>query len=302
MSKVYDLITQRIIEQLEKGVVPWKKPWNGPDDFPKNLVSGKEYRGINVFLLSIAGYGSPYWLTFKQAQDRGGTIANGERGSPCVYFNWITPKDRPSSSNGAGDEKAERIPILRYYTVFNVEQTKGVDYPKPEVKPFAPLEECVKVVQSMPNPPQIRHGLDKAFYRPRDDLVGMPDEGRFEPPHEYYSTLFHELVHSTGHAIRLDRPAISKGPGNMSYGKADYSREELVAETGAAFLCGHCGIENQVLKNNAAYINSWLKVLKGDSKMVIIAASQGQKAADYILNKRQPEYMNDPESDEVAHQ
>src|ERR1041385_8397148 len=191
MPTVYEIITDRMIKLLEQGTVPWHKPWRSGGE-PKNLQSGKEYRGVNVFLLSSAGYREPWWLSYKQAQARGGQVKRGEHGLPVVYWNWTEKKD----SQG----KTKKIPFLRYYTVFNAQQCDGIAYPKLEdlvAGPFTPIERCAKIAQGMPRAPPIKHGGNEASYNFFLDLVRMPEPGTFESPETYYSTLFHELTHST---------------------------------------------------------------------------------------------------------
>ena len=275
---VYQIITDRIIGSLEKGTVPWQKPWGGKEQHPKSLVSGKDYRGINTFMLSQAGYESPYWLTYKQAQDRGGHVKLGETGLPCVYWNWFEKKN-----NDTGE--LDKIPFLKYYTVFNASQCEGVNYPKVEYpdRTHTPIEACERVVSGMPNPPEIRYDSAGASYSPLEDSVRLPSKGSFHNPEFYYSSLFHELVHSTGHKSRLARSGIVEGCG---FGSDLYCREELVAEMGASFLAGYTGIENKVLDNSTAYIDSWLSRLENDNKLVVTAGAQAQKASDYILGTR----------------
>lgn len=289
---VYDVITARILELMEQGVVPWRQPWRGGRaGQPKNLVSGKEYRGVNVFLLHCAsmaaGYDSAYWLTFKQAKERGGHVRKGEKGMPVVFWNWLEKeKTLPT-----GETAKEEIPFLRYYTVFNVEQCDGIDYPQPDSQgdplDFQPIAECEAIVDGFTDKPAIEHdGHGRAFYRPADDTVHMPESGRFDSAQAYYATLFHELAHSTGHEKRIGRHKDQK---QAAFGSTDYGKEELIAEMGAAFLCGHAGIENVIIDNSAAYIDGWRRAIKQDKRLVIHAAAQAQKATDYILNTAQPE-------------
>ena len=275
MRDVYKIITDRVITLLEAGTVPWQRPWGGESQRPRNLVSDKPYRGINVFLLSAAAYESPYWLTYRQAAERGGYVKKGEHGLPCVFYNW---QERVDEKSG----EVERRPFLRYYTVFNVQQCDDLRYPvlaQPE-STFEPIDRCEHIVQGMPQAPTIEHGFTQACYVPTRDAVQMPARERFCNEESYYSALFHELVHSTGHSSRLKRPGITERP---AFGSPQYSREELIAEMGATFLCGQAGIENAIVDNSAAYIASWLKRLRSDSRLVVQAAGQAQKAADWIL-------------------
>jgi antirestriction protein ArdC len=278
-NAVYSIITDRVVSLLERGVVPWRRPWAGPEGMPRNLVSDREYRGVNVFLLASAGYVSPHWLTFKQAQERGGSVRKGEKAMPVVF--WKV--DTVQRTDDAGEAYAGRRFILRYYNVFNAEQCEGIDAPLPVVSnAFEPIERCEAVIAGMPKRPTIEHHEARAYYRPATDTVNMPRRELFDRPEAYYATMFHELTHSTGHESRLNRKGIDEV---VSFGSADYSREELVAEMGAAFLCGHCGIEQATIENSAAYIGNWLKRLRDDRTLIVQAAAQGQKASDFILDR-----------------
>jgi antirestriction protein ArdC len=239
-----------------------------------NLASGRGYRGINVFLLSSSGYGSPYWLTYKQATERGGHVRKGEHGRKVVFWKIGTREVEDSD----GDTIERKSILLRYYTVFNVEQCEGIAAPD-SARTVNPIEECERIVNGMPNPPALLEDA-RAWYRPSTDTVGMPSRNAFNCAEEYYSTLFHELTHSTGHTKRVGRDGIEK---LNTFGSESYSKEELIAEMGAAMLCGVVGIERKTLSNSSAYLQSWINVLRSDSRMVIQAASHAQKAADYII-------------------
>jgi antirestriction protein ArdC len=261
---VYEIVTDQIIKQLESGTAPWRKPWRA--EMPCNLISGKEYRGINPFLLASQGYGSPYWVTFNQTNKLGGHIRKGEKSS-IVTSEGVKRKSKPI--------------LLRYYSVFNVEQTEGIadklglGSASPRV---ANIEACESIVKAMPNAPAMQQS-DRAWYRPSTDSVGMPSRSLFNSSEEYYSTLFHELTHSTGHSSRVGREGIEQ---LNTFGSETYSKEELIAEMGAAMLCGVTGIAPATIENSASYLQSWINRLRGDSKLVISAASAAQKAADYI--------------------
>lgn len=275
----YQVITDRIIEKLENGVIPWHKPWSGGiSGMPRNLVSGKGYNGINIILLGLQGYDSPYWLTFKQAQERGGHVRKGEKGSPCIF--WKTyDKERETSD---GEVEVDKRWVLRYYTVFNADQCEVIDAPKVEIKTYPENEriaEAEKIQLEMPNRPEVRFEGSEAYYSMAEDKVVIPELYRFEKSEEYYSALFHELAHSTRHESRLNRDAKPH-----QFGSPEYAQEELVAEITSTFLCGHCGIDRVTLDNSAAYIQGWLKALRNDKKMVVMAAAQAQQAANYILN------------------
>lgn len=282
---IYKVITARILRQLETGTAPWRKPWRGgADGVPANLKTGKPYRGINVWLLATAGYDSRYWLTFKQAKDRGGHVRKGETSTPVVFWKWLKREERNAET---GETHTRRIPLLRYYRVFNVEQCEGIEAPDSpsafEPLDFEPIEAAERIARDMPDPPELKHGAGSAAYVPALDLVRMPERERFTGEAEYYSTLFHELVHATGHERRLGRPEVIN---STTFGSGSYSREELLAEMGAAYLCGMAGIENHTIDNSAAYLAGWIKALKGKPKLVIHAAAGAQRAADFILNRQ----------------
>jgi len=279
-GSVYDRITDRITAQLEKGTVPWRKPWNVALAFPRNLITRRAYRGINVFLLLAMNYESPYWLTFNQIKQLGGNVRKGEKACPVVFW-----KPAKIEDDETGEEK--EIPFLRSYHVFNLNQCEAIKVDLVPENPGVPiLTPADEIVSGMPNPPAIRYGMDRAFYQPSQDLVGMPNRKAFETDHEFFSTIYHELCHSTGHPSRLNRPTLTDGSG---FGSDPYSKEELIAEMGAAFLCGHSGVLDRTLENSAAYVQGWLERLKNDKKLIVQAAAQAQKAADYILGIKPPE-------------
>jgi antirestriction protein ArdC len=281
---VYQIITDRIIALLEAGAVPWRKPWKGGGP-PQNLISRKTYRGINVFLLNSARFASPFWLSFKQVQSIGTMVRKGEHAFPVVFWKLCDVE----GDGMEREEKQKRAPLLRYYKVFNIEQCENVEpslLPKLQTGTSQPLEQCDRLVAQMPKRPDIVHGGARATYCPLQDRVTMPNVVLFDSPEFYYSTLFHELTHATGHASRLSRTGITEPAG---FGSDPYSREELVAEMGAAFLCGHCGIENRTIDESARYIQGWLDRLRNDRKLVVHAAAQAQKACDFILDAASPE-------------
>jgi antirestriction protein ArdC len=272
---VYEMVTERIIAALEKGCVPWRKPWKNVGG-PRNLQSKRPYRGINAFLLSLMPYSSPYWTTFKAAKAAGGSVKKGEKGTIVVLWTPIEIED----PNNPGQKK--KIPYLKYYTVFNLEQCEGLTAPKngEAVNDFEPVEEAQRVIDEMPNAPTIGFGGNRAYYRPMTDEVQLPVPEQFTERENFYATAFHELAHSTGHEKRLHR---IKDWSN--FGSEPYAQEELVAEMTAAMVCGMVGID-PLIEQSAAYIEGWLKALKGDKKFVVQAGSQAQKAADFILNRQ----------------
>ncbi len=278
-KSVYDVITEEILEIMGRGIIPWRKPW-AIRGAHRNLVSGKQYRGVNVFLLSCSGFSSPWWLTFNQAKKKGGSVRKGEKGRRVVFWQWFVKKIEDQTS---GEITEKKLPVLRYYTVFNLEQIEGIEAPaEPEAVTLDPVEAAENIVSGMPLPPSRRPG-DKAAYYPALDEVTMPDFQDFNSSEEFYSTLFHELAHSTGHHSRLNRPEITNA---NFFGSHDYSREELVAEMTAAFLCGESGILPATIENSAAYLQSWAAKFKEDKKMVVCAAAAAQKAADFILDRQ----------------
>jgi antirestriction protein ArdC len=282
MPTVPEIITESVLKQLEQGVAPWRKPWSA--SIPRNLTSKKPYRGLNVFLLATQGYGSPYWLTFNQAKQLRAHVRQGEKSTLISFwqFNEYAKENRET-----GDTENKTSVLLRYYRVFNIEQCEGLKaLCGDEHKPIQPLDECESIANGMPNPPRIEQH-SQAFYRPSADIVGMPSRSCFESPEGYYSTLFHELTHSTGHKSRLNR--FEEHSSDHQFGSESYSKEELIAEMGAAMLAGMAGISQSTLSNSASYLQSWIKRLKSDSRLIISAASHAQKAADYILGKTQAE-------------
>jgi len=284
MNKVYGIIQQKIVDQLENGTVPWQKPWlGGAGMMPKNLISNKPYRGINILLLGSAGYTNPYWVSKKQCLELKGRIKREEFPKSSIAVFWKINKF--AKENDDGDDETWTSRILRFYQVWNVDQCEGITHKRVmelregiETREFNPIEECEEIVAKMPNPPSISNGVQQAYYRPSNDSVNMPAKNSFVGDAEYYSTLFHELSHSTGHDSRLGRH--KRCPHHIS--RVEYSKEELVAEMGAAFLCGIAGIEERTIDNSAAYIKGWLGALKNDETMVVMAAAAAQKTADYI--------------------
>lgn len=274
---VYETITSTIMTALKKGVVPWRKPWHVQSHAPVNAVSNKAYRGVNVFLLGLSKFRDHRWLTLKQAGDLGGRVRAGQKATMVVFWKHWEPKELDP------DASSKRIPILRYYHVFNVEQCEGLTLSSlHEAKPLKEherIERADLLVRHMPDPPTIREQGNSAWYRPSDDLVQIPPLASFESADGFYGTLFHELGHATGHHKRLNRNGVT---GEIRFGSSDYSKEELVAELTAAFCCATVSLDNSFIGDAASYINGWLKALQNDPKAVVIAAAQAQKAADYI--------------------
>ena len=292
----YETITARIIESLEKGVIPWHRPWASAY---YNAHTGHRYRGLNVPILATAGFSDPRFLTYRQAQAMGGNVKKGEKGQTVMF--WKLFKREEKGDEGiigaeATDSKSKMFPIVKLFTVFNVAQCEGLTLPPVQEVTHEPIQEAEALIEAMPNRPRIEHGGDRACYSPSRDFVQMPAPESFENPTAYYSTLFHELSHSTGHASRVGR---FKANEIASFGSEPYAKEELIAELGAAFLRAACGIEATAeMDNSAAYIQSWLLALKNDRKMIVYAAAAAQKATDYITNAKP--YEEKEEKEEIA--
>jgi antirestriction protein ArdC len=282
-NSVYEIVTKQIVQKLEQGTAPWNKPWSSVA--PSNAISKKAYRGINTWLLNHGGYESPYWVSYKQAQELGGQVRKGERSMIAVFWKR-TEREDPDT------HKKEPSFVLRYYPVFNLDQCELPDEARakyavaPRSNVFDPIATCEQVVAGYRDAPTINHGGAAAYYRPTTDAIQMPSKETFNGAQEYYSTLFHEMGHSTGHSKRLDRKTLSD---MCRFGDTNYSKEELVAEMTAAYLCGVAGIENLTIDNNAAYLASWIRALRGDAKLVVQAAANAQRAADHILDMKHME-------------
>lgn len=286
---IYTQVTDKIIADLEQGELTWLKPWN-TENLNGRIVrplrhNGLPYSGINVLMLwgatLEAGFSSPHWMTFKQAQELDAHVRKGERGNPVVYANTMTKTEE--GADGAEEEKT--IPFLKTYCVFNAEQIEGLPahyYAKPE--PAIASAQRIEHAESFfaATGADIRHGGDRAYYSGGSDHVQMPPFECFQSPESYYATLAHELTHWTKHKSRLDREF-----GRKKWGDEGYAREELVAELGAAFLCADLALTPEAGADHAAYIQSWLKVLKEDKRAVFSAAAHAQRAADF-LNGLQP--------------
>jgi antirestriction protein ArdC len=281
---VYTSVTNKIIADLEKGNLTWLRPWKSKDfggcvSLPLRS-DGQPYHGINVLNLWGAavdkGYIRPVWMTFKKAKELGGQVKKGGKGTPVVYASSF---EKPEVDD-KGDETVSTIHFLKGYTVFNAEQISGL--PEQFYKTPSRLEDTrarmEAVEQFIANTKAvIRHGGNKAFYSPSSDFIQMPPSQSFKDMQGYYATLAHELTHWTSHPSRLDRKFSKKRFGNEAY-----AMEELVAEVGAAFLCASLGITPEIREDHAAYIQSWLKVLKKDKRAIFTAASHAQRAADYL--------------------
>ena len=280
---IYQMVTNAIVERLESGVIPWRAPWKSANSMPRNLVTQKVYRGSNFWYLLSFGFERPLFLTFKQIVDLGGNIRRGSKSYLVTFWKLVEVV-----KNG----KTEKVPYLRYYRVFHIDDVEGIDISKIPVSEahdhdFDPIVCCEQLINEWSDCPVIELNKDKACYIPSLDKVQMPGARTFFKDQEFYSVLFHELVHSTGHRSRLDRHSRFQ---NHQFGSADYSQEELVAEMGAAYLSGITGIERETLDNSAAYIQGWLSKLKNDNKFFVMASAYAQHAVDYIIENQRSKF------------
>lgn len=280
-KSVYEMVTERIIEQLEKGVIPWQKPWTGIRSGAYNRVSKKSYSLLNQMLLKHKGE----YATFKQWQDLGGHIRKGEK-SEIVVFWKIQPIEEEQED---GTKITRQIPLLRYYNVFHISQVDGVEpLPKDELHDIEPIEKAESILHGYWTKENITVEYvagDRAYYSPSLDMIHLPLFEQFTDANEYYSTAFHESVHSTMKESRCNRAEERKGK-LVAFGSEDYSKEELVAEIGSASLMNIIGIEtSKSFRNSSAYIQNWLSVLKNDVKFIVSASSKAEKAVDYILGE-----------------
>jgi antirestriction protein ArdC len=284
---IYQQVTDKIIADLEKGVSPWQMPWvNGGKGAMRPLrACGVPYQGINILLLwsasTQAGYLSRYWTTFKQAQELGGSVRKGEKGTHIVYFKTLTKTEQ----NAQGEDITRNIPMLRDYTVFNADQCDGLPEhmrgitEEPPAKALI-IEDCEDFFRSCGS--KIEHGGHRAFYCPGSDHIQMPDLLDFKSTEGYYSTLAHEHIHWTSTKARCDREL------GKRFGDKQYAVEELIAELGAAFLCADLYLAPEPQEDHAAYLATWLKVLKDDKRAIFTAASAASKAAEYLASLQQP--------------
>jgi len=271
MNKVYEIVTERIIEAIEQEqCLPWRKSWRTLGT-PRNAATGKHYNGINRVILSIAG--ESLYATYKQWATLGAQVRRGEKGLPVVFWSVLEKEDK----NG----KTQRQACVRYSTVFAASQVDNYTPIAVELSKHSPLEQCELLVAKYATGPNIHHHCGNAYYVPSQDAVYMPHLAQFDSPEAYYSTLFHELAHSTGHSQRLARFQVTDTRADLE----QYGKEELVAELAASFLCADCHIANRTLDNSTSYLQHWLKAIKSDCRLLPSAASAAQKACDLIHNR-----------------
>ena len=280
---LYDEVTNRIVAEMEQGVVPWVRPWSrsaAPLGMPRSAASRKNYSGINILILWDAvirrGFAGQEWLTFRQALSLGGHVRKGERGTVICYADSFIPKAERERVQTSGDDPS-RVPFLKRFTVFNVEQCERLPahiVPQPPVYPETEKHSAAEGLIAASGA-TIREAGGEAFYHLDEDFIRLPPRGSFVTPADYYCTALHELGHWTANPARLARDLTGR------FGSTAYAREELIAELTSAFLCAHLGIVPQV--RHADYLANWLAVLKADSRAIFHAASQASKASDFLL-------------------
>lgn len=276
---VYEMVTNRIIEELEKGIIPWEKPWTGVRSGAFNRITKKPYSIINQMILKHTGE----YATFKQWTDLGGHIRKGEKSEIVVFWKILQKEETDKET---GETKVHQIPMLRYYNVFHISQVDGVkplEMPFKEVEPIAEADRIIMDYVTREGIHFSECASNEAYYKPFTDEVVVPMKEQYQEISEYYSTTFHELTHSTGHKNRLNR--LESGA-VASFGTETYSKEELVAEIGSASLMNLLGIETiKSFRNSTAYIQNWLQVLRNDNKFIVSASSKAEKAVNYILGE-----------------
>lgn len=293
---LYSEVTNKMIAMIEQGVAPWRRTWS-QYGLARNYATRHIYTGINMILMNTTPHPIPYFMTFNQIQEQGGKIRKGSKAEMVIYFSVYykdaqdntLSKEKAAAMHRAGQE-VQVLKFIKYYNVFNVADIEGIPFDIPEVQlnPNEQIEACDRIIREMPKCPEIKTiNANSAFYAPAPDIVNMPDIRQFDSPEAFYATFFHELAHSTGHASRLAREGIVNP---SQFGSKPYSREELLAEMAASFLCASVQIDyDEITENSAAYLAGWLKVLKEDSRFIFKAAAEAQKAADFILGKRAEE-------------
>jgi antirestriction protein ArdC len=283
----YEIITEKIISLLETGTIPWRRPWTAAG-MPRNLANLRPYRGINFWLLSASKYLSPYWLTLRQANELGGHVRQGEHSQIVVFWKIDRVANdvevKPEVENFEVPKSSRRF-VLRYYRVWNLEQCElpmivHDRLPQIETYQYNPIDAAERIIVGMPNPPEIQYAGSQAFYSSVTDRITLPPRESFLSAAELYATAFHEICHAAGHPQRLNRSSLAEA---APFGSPSYAAEELIAEMGAAYLCAEARISPAVVENQAAYIRGWVEKLRNDKRLVVVAAAQAQRAADYVL-------------------
>lgn len=287
-KSVYQMVTERVMEQMKQGIIPWHRPWTGTAG-TINYVTRKPYSLLNQMLLQRDGE----WLTFKQLTERGGKIKKGAKAGMVVFYTKFAYKKDKQSEDGIIITEEYEIPVLKYYNVFHIDDVDGIESKLDGTTPTETLQPVEAAEEIVNGYVQREQGLtfkndepsNNAFYSPSSDKVVVPMLSQYAEVEEYYSTTFHELTHSTMKKERCDRTNENK---KARFGNKDYSREELVAELGSAYLCTKANLNNEkAFKNSVAYIQGWLRALANDEKMIVWAASRAEKAARYILGEKE---------------
>lgn len=286
-NELAESVTKEIIAGIENENLTWEQVWS-PQNAPKNYASDRPYLGFNALWLAWVTihkkFSKPYFLTFNQAKQLGGNVKKDERGSKVVFWKISKfVKGQTTTEDGQDQDIFGRKFTPFIWTVFNVDQIEGIDFSfnDEELKVFSPIEACESIISGFQTCPAILHEGNDAYYSPSRDLINMPAKESFKGDEQYYSVLFHEMIHSTGHGSRLGR--FSERPALVGFGSVEYSKEELIAEMGASYLNAIAGIKDANFKNSLAYLKGWLKPLQDDPKMLIYAAQKAHKAANYIL-------------------
>jgi antirestriction protein ArdC len=276
VAELYQAVTDRIVADLEKGVKPWTQPWkgstagNGKPVLPCNLATGRAYSGVNTLILWAEtmgrGYPTHQWVTFKQANDMGGRVRQGEKSVPVIFTKWIEEEK---------DGKVQKVPVVRWFYVFNRAQLSGIDS-IPEPEPMSPQIANAAAIMDKSGIPVVR-GHTKAFYDIAADTIYLPDFKAFSSGEAYLRTAFHEAIHGTGHQKRLNREF------GKRFGDSRYAMEELVAELGAAFLCARTNLA--YASENAEYIGAWVAKMKEDNRVIFRASSHASQAAEWLYNR-----------------
>lgn len=285
---IYAEVTDRIIKELEAGIIPWDKPWSGVSSGAISHSTGKPYSLINQILLGKAGE----YITFNQCKTEGGKVRKGAKSKMVVFWKMILQERKDEAGQTIRDENglpmSKSIPMLRYYNVFHIDDCEGIKakYGDEEMPNIAkPVEEAEFVIKDYSTRAHLtveHRKQDRAYYSPKQHLVSLPLMEQFVDTAEYYSATFHELTHSTGHKSLLDR--FTEESGIASFASESYSKEELIAEIGACAILHEMGMETkQSFRNSAGYIQGWLKALQNDKRLIISAASRAEKAIKLIL-------------------
>lgn len=289
---IFAAVTDRIIAELESGIIPWNRPWSGVSEGAIRRSNGKPYSLINQLLLGKPGE----YLTFKQCKDEGGKVKKGAKSKMVVFWKVLHREKKDASGNVIRDENGlpvdDPIPMLRYYNVFHIDDCEGIQ-PKYTAEHLlataSPVERAEEIIAEYSSRAKLtieRSKQNQAFYSPSRHLVSLPLMAQFEDTAGYYETAFHELTHSTGHKSLLNR--FSENDGAAAFGSESYSKEELVAEIGACGIFHELGLETaKSFRNNAAYIQSWLSALKNDKRLIVSAAGRAEKAIRLILGEQE---------------